>query len=209
MSDVTAKYENVEQKMERLIDELGAMKHTSVRNYGTPGMTSWLIGGGDHGKVRMFTASRDTREWVTPHSHRYNFTCLVLRGEVTNILFEESNVGLSSNPYTRGALTGILGQYAFLPGTTAHHYTERSQVYGVGDTYGMSYNEIHSIRFSWDARVLFFEGPEMTNISYVLEPWAYGGRIPTFQTPSWMFESEPTETHAADAHKYTLTGRWR
>ena len=34
-----------------------------------------LVGGG-YGKVRLFEASRRQQSGVTPHSHRFDFTCL-------------------------------------------------------------------------------------------------------------------------------------
>jgi hypothetical protein len=51
----------------------------------------------------------------------------------------------------------------------------------------MRYNEIHSIKFSKDAIVLFFEGPTVTDSSFVLEPVVEGEYIPTMTTEPWMF----------------------
>ena len=71
-----------------LLQLIKKMGHNEVDNYVLPGLTSSLIGGFGHGKVRLFSAERETREWVIPHSHRFDFGCLVLHGEVENILFE-------------------------------------------------------------------------------------------------------------------------
>ena len=175
------------------------MTHSRIRNYIAPGLTSWLVGGEGCGKVRLFTSDRDTREWITPHSHRFDFTCLVLAGEVTNILFQWEPAFSNGNRYAVGTLrAGGLGTYEFEPGTGAEPYSELSTVYRTGDTYSMKHDEIHTIRFSRGCAVLFFEGPEVAETSKVLEPWSDGRRVPTFVTMPWMFdraseigESEP------------------
>lgn len=177
-----------------------SMKHSGIRNYVTPGLTSWLVGGEGHGKIRLFTADRDTREWVTPHSHRFDFTCMVLAGSVTNILFSRTGRRDQGNAYAVGILrapTGGIGAYEFRSGEEVGHFDENSYVYSTGETYGMRHHEIHSIRFSRGAVVLFLEGAEVTTESVVLEPWSDGRRVPTFATQPWMFdrsvETQPGE----------------
>ncbi len=59
----------------QLIKAVLGMANNPIRHYIAPGLTSSLVGGGGHGKVRLFQADRETREWVTPHSHRFDFTC--------------------------------------------------------------------------------------------------------------------------------------
>lgn len=63
--------------------------HSRVDNYaGIPGLTSWMIGTSPNGgKIRMFHSYRDHDEFITPHSHRFDFECLVVEGEVENIFF--------------------------------------------------------------------------------------------------------------------------
>lgn len=177
--------------LEALHNAVNAMKHSHIRNYIAPGLTSWLIGGEGHGKVRLFTADRDTREWITPHSHRFNFTCLVLWGSVTNILFTRTGRRDQGNAFAAGKLkapTGGIGAYEFCPGEAPEYFDERSYEYTAGETYGMRFNEVHTIRFSKSAAVLFLEGPECTTESEVLEPWSDGRRVPTFVTQPWMFQ---------------------
>lgn len=55
----------------------------------------------------------------------------------------------------------------------------------------MDAHQIHSIRFLRGAEVLVFEGPEVAHSSVVLEPWAYGERVPTFKVEPWMFRRKP------------------
>jgi hypothetical protein len=176
---------------EAIIRQLISMSHSPVRNYATPGLTSELIGGGEHGKVRIFHSDRDTRHFITPHSHRFNFTCLVLRGSVRNILYVRSDPqGPPSNLYSPALLTPVgegMGKYQLTRTLDAQSYDEVSTVYGAGDTYGMRYHEIHSIYFSKDAEVLFFEGPNVTTETTILEPWSNGDVVPTFESPDWMF----------------------
>lgn len=172
---------------------LAGMQRSPVRNYVTPGLTSWLIGGEGKGLVRMFTSDRDTNEWITPHSHRFDFTCIVLAGEVENILFTRV-YGSEGNSYCQGALIAIdggLGGYEFIPGTGYSQWEKHSYTYTRGQTYSMTAKEIHSIRFSKGAKVLFLEGPEVEQRTIVLEPWSDGARVPTFETREWMFKREP------------------
>lgn len=190
--------------LHNLISQLTDMTHSEIRNYVSPGLTSWLVSGKtgkyfDKGKVRLFIASLDTREWITPHSHRFDFACLVLRGKVTNIVYTPDPQPMfngRSTDYAVGKLRtlgGGLGAYKFVPGEEPTYYQERREEYVEGDCYSMLYQEIHSIQFSRDAMVLFFEGPEQTSETTVLEPWAYGKRVPTFDAKPWMFERVPDE----------------
>lgn len=163
------------------------MTHSEIQHYVTPGLSSKLVGGGEHGKIRFFVSDRDTREWITPHSHRFDFTCLVLRGRVENILFQRGG----GNAYCVGTIRpkdGGLGGYEIARGESPDYFVEVPSVYEAGQTYSMSSKQIHSIRFSRDAEVLFFEGPQVQDISVVLEPWSNGAVVPTFSTAPWMFQ---------------------
>jgi hypothetical protein len=158
-----------------------AMAHSTLRNYIAPGLTSYLIGGEGHGKVRLFHSDRD----------RFDFTCLVLKGSATNILFQRQ-WGNDGDLYAPGTLKrrAEFGDYEYVPGEKAETFIEKAYTYGVGETYSMKANQIHSIRFARGSEVLFFEGPEVADSSIVLEPWSNGKRIPTFVTQPWMFERE-------------------
>jgi len=181
---------------EALLKALKPMLHSRVRHYATPGLTSCLIGGNGHGKVRLFLSDRDTREWITPHSHRFDFTCLVLAGSVENILFTRATYyGYpNSNLYMTGTIRpkdGGLGGYDIARGGIAEPWVESATKYSEGDTYSMTHRQIHSIRFSRDAIVMFLEGPEVSETSVVLEPYSNEELVPTFETASWMFKRAP------------------
>lgn len=177
------------------LDEIGntlaTMKHSAVRNYALPGLTSALIGGNNRGLVRLFESDRNTEELITPHSHRFDFTCLVLRGSVDNTIYQRGGSDPYSDRYVAGTITrgAKPGEYeTFEPGTEFEWWSRASHIYGPGDVYSMCASEVHSIKFSRGARVLFLEGPEITHESTVLEPWSDGRRVPTFTTQPWMFE---------------------
>lgn len=70
------------------------------------------------------------------------------------------------------------------------HWQEKVTTYKAGCTYSMTHDQIHSIRFDRDTQVLFFEGPQLTTQSRMLEPWVDGKVVPTFRTASWMFDRQ-------------------
>jgi hypothetical protein len=183
-------------EMDHLASLVTRMANSHVRNYVVPGLTSSLVGGGKNGQVRLLTSDRPTREWVVPHSHRFDFTCLVLTGRVENILFEEFrdyndrrvNAASEYSPGTLRRVADGLGKYNLERSGQSQLYEEFTKFYGPGDTYSMTADQIHSIRFSKDAKVLFFESPEVTDSSIILEPYSNGKVVPTFETQPWMFE---------------------
>lgn len=76
-----------------------------------------------------------------------------------------------------------------------NYYFYEDEVYKEGDEYGMMFDEIHSIFFSRDTWVLFFEGPEVTEETAILEPYVYADtrwahRFITLQTTNQMFIKE-------------------
>lgn len=172
------------------IRTLSEMSHHSVRNYITPGLTSSLLGGDGHGMVRLFTADRDTREWITPHSHRFNFSCIVIRGQVENLMFTPG-AGNKYCPATLRRKGGIGDGYEVVRNPeNAASYTETSRTYVAGDTYSLTYTDIHSIRFSKDAVVLFLEGPFVAEETTILEPFSNGSIVETFEMKPWMFQKD-------------------
>lgn len=181
--------------IEAIRKALNDMVHSPVRHYATAGLTSWLVGG-DRGKVRLFRSDRSTRHWITPHSHRFNFTCLVLRGSVENIVFRKGFEGDAYCVSTLRPKAGGMGGYELERGSGWTKMVETSQKFATGETYSMRAEEIHSIRFSSDAEVLFFEGPEVLTSSQLLEPWSDGKVVPTFECAPWMFEREKAASTA-------------
>ena len=170
------------------LDQIKAMAHSPLHNYAIPGLTSWIIGANpdpQRGCVRLFECSRQHFELIIPHSHRFDFRCLVLRGGVNNVVWTADEEG---DEFAVSTLRygGEPGHYS----TTVEEvvrFSSRVDRYTKGQWYGMKHDEIHSIFFGRGSAVLFFEGPQVTNQSQILEPYVDGQRVPTFQVESWMF----------------------
>jgi hypothetical protein len=60
--------------------------------------------------------------------------------------------------------------------------------YKAGEWYSMTHAEFHSIRFSYGARVLFFEGSQVKPESYCLVPYVNGQVCDTFYWREWMMK---------------------
>jgi hypothetical protein len=170
-------------------------QNNRLRNYILAGLDSYLVGDqASGGKVRMFESSRATRDEITPHSHRFDFACLVLSGRVVNTLYEEP-YGPEADKEQWGVST--IDQVCGPDGVREYVHTHepdpiwlvrRAGHYGPGDIYWMSRDEIHSITFSAGTRVVFFEGPQVVARSRMIEPWVNGKVVPTFHVEPWMFE---------------------
>lgn len=171
------------------MEMLRAMANNPLGNYaGIPGLTSSLLGGPGpgHGSVRMFDCSRFHRESLVPHSHRFDVLCLVLRGYVVNHIWtERPGDSFVATEYTYMGAPGYLQ-----PGQVSEpaSYAAVGTRYDAGEFYSMKAAEIHSIEFSRDACVLFFEGPQVTSEVTVLEPFVDGRKVPTFQVQPWMYQ---------------------
>lgn len=170
---------------------IGPMRNNTLHNYIVPGLTSHLIGGAAHGLVRLFHAERETLEFITPHSHRFDFTCLVLNGNVANTIFSVGTV--HDELWVQSEINQVCGKdglndYVHKRETEPTFWRSETKQWHMGDTYSMKHTEIHSIKFSRNAKVLFFEGPQITTTSHMIEPWSNGKVIPTFRTEPWMFE---------------------
>lgn len=190
--------------MDHLCEHLAKIRHSPLQNYIAPGLRSSMIGGRaqDGSCVRLFESERDTREhWITPHSHTFDFTCLVIDGMVENIIFQPINSCSSLTPGERGRTAQYSLGYLHrdLPHSPGQNYrVERTNVvekmvpytalYKEGECYRLEHDEVHSIRFFPGAKVLFFEGATLNNPTVFLEPWVEGyGAVPTFKVEPWMF----------------------
>jgi len=174
---------------------LQTIKHSSLRNYVLPGVTSSLIGGAPGaGQVRLFEASRIQEEHVTPHSHRFDFQCLVLEGWVKNILYVPAPEYFDFYEEQELLFGGKPGLYR-TEGIGRNFFKKEEKRYDQGEWYGMKSDEIHSIEFSQHAVVLFFEGPEVTNKTIILQPVVDGEVCQTFRVADWMFKKakEPSQ----------------
>jgi hypothetical protein len=170
------------------------MKHSPLRNYaGIPGLTSWLITNpGPRGVIRLFENERDHQEVIVPHSHRYDFQCQVLQGTVVNRIWTPQGSGSklweNYDPYLATSLI-YDGNNKYIRSTTdTQYWSFVDEKYEKGERYEMKAEEVHSIRFTRNTKVLFFEGPARYNSSVILEPIANGLHIPTFKVEPWMFQ---------------------
>lgn len=138
----------------------------------------------------MFEASRETHHVITPHSHKFDFCCLVLRGTVENTIFIED---VNGDEWAVIKQKGELGDYNSEI-ECAYKCSAISNVYNQGQTYSMKNYEFHSIKFSKDAVVLFFEGEKVSDVSYYLEPIVDSKVLDTFLVKDWMFKRQKNLT---------------
>lgn len=168
------------------------MKHSPLRNYaGIPGLTSWAIGGMSTpgaGMVRMMECNREHHENIIPHSHRFDLHCIVLAGSVRNVLWKPSVIGDEYRSTSlRASSAGVYEAIETGEERSIKWQAEESR-YVENDEYHMKAREVHSIYFSRGAVVLFFEGPQVSGESLILEPVVDGEVIPTFKVEPWMFK---------------------
>ena len=170
---------------------LQSMQRNGLRNYVIPGLSSHQLGDGARGgQVRMFSCFRDQQEHITPHSHRFDFAAYVLNGKVWNQIWtidDEDEGGL----YMVSELLygGEVGEYKY-KNLYPKSFRRETTSYSTGDWYFMRANEIHSIEFQAGTQVIFFEGPEKTNGTKILEPFVHDKVVRTFDIKEWMFEKE-------------------
>lgn len=174
------------------------MLNSRLDNYIIPGLASELVGGGAFGKVRLFSTDREARDFITPHSHRFDFTCLVLAGTVYNTIYTEDQMR-TGDEWLGSTIDQVCGQnglleYKHVRDGTPNNWDQQTSTYVASDTYSMKHHEVHSIRFERGSRVLFFEGPQVTTTSRMIEPWVNGRVVPTFKTEAWMFQRQTTGT---------------
>ena len=175
-----------------IIEELLKKAYSPLKNYIIPGLTSSLITApSKDGCIRLFESSREHQEQLTPHSHRFDFRCYVVKGWVTNIIWNKEFLASQGDRFRSSALTyqGEAGKYKTVAGESGYWSPSKS-TYNAGEFYSMHYHQIHSIQFSRNAQVLFFEGKTETDESVILEPDVDGLVIKTMKTEKWMFKSE-------------------
>jgi hypothetical protein len=138
----------------------------------------------------MFTMSRHHEEPILPHSHRFDFRCLVLRGAVHNHIWRRTSEHRGDS-YMVSNVTyeGELGLHHREDAEEAH-FAKGVASFKAGEEYSMRAEEFHSIYFERGTEVLFFEGPNRLELSQILEPIVMGERIPLFRTDEWMFKRE-------------------
>lgn len=175
------------QLSKKHFDLILSMRNQGLANYVIPGLDSHMIGGAEHGCVRLFQCSRDHQEQITPHSHRFDFSAQVLRGSVNNFIWKQSPDG-DKFLVSEMIYSGAPGEYSTGKEEVKRMAISESDRYAPGDWYHMKAEEIHSIEFSRDAAVLFFEGPQVSDRNVILQPHTAHGTIRTFKTEPWMFQ---------------------
>lgn len=171
------------------------LKHSPIKNYVVPGLTSWLITQpGPNGCMRLFTASRSQTHFVTPHNHRYDFTAFVIQGYVVNTIYrliKEEDENDEMSDAERFAVCDLhkdfTGVFAVEQKESAMFVPEESE-YHQGSSYSMRYEQFHTIEFSKDAIVLVIESEQKSGISEILQPVVDGVMIPTFKVEPWMYQ---------------------
>lgn len=176
------------------VQALLRMAHSKVSNYVIPGLSSSLIGmPSPAGTIRLFRSEREHQEVITPHSHRFDFQCWVLRGSVRNRLWRTTYQGDPKGDLfqsTELIYGGDMGAYE-KGETVVGSWLYEDKKFDAGQVYSMRAHEVHSIYFSRGAIVLFLEGATVADKSKIIEPWVDGKVIPTFKVEPWMFNKEP------------------
>lgn len=177
--------------MKSIIEICKEMKSDTLNNYVVPGLACSLLSKRDS-KVRLFEASRIQQREIVPHSHRFDSAALVLRGKVTNKIWKIDEDPLSNNDtyeIAESMYRNEPGQYTLnSEGKVIKPFNIFTYKYAEGDSYYMSHEAIHSVEFSKDAIVLFFEGPMVKNFNTVLLPHVDGETINTLRIEPWMFK---------------------
>ena len=165
------------------LEVIKALRVNTLHNYALPGLSSSLL---QNGKVRLFESCRNMEEFITPHSHRFPFACLVLQGTVQNSLWVEDPNG---DEYQISELHygGEVGKYSVVE-KDVRRFVPFKQDYRTGHWYAMEAKQIHSIRFARDTVVLFFEGIDESQTTEILQPVVNMNVVPTFKTEDWMFQ---------------------
>ena len=173
--------------MKELITILNQMRNKTVNNYVIAGLRSSMIGGDEYGCVRLFEQERFQQDFICPHNHRFDFTCLVLEGSVINRQWRASNRSAGDLfQEKRLTYTGEIGKYSESL-EEKRYYTYSDEEYVAGDYYGMTHDVIHSIEFGRKSKVLFFEGAHKSDSSIILNPIVDGTEIEFDRVDDWMF----------------------
>lgn len=171
------------------LEAILGMTHSKLGNYILPGLESALLGS----KTRLFINTRESIGQITPHNHRFDFQCLVLRGWVVNTLFvkDESEKTGEAFARKRKIYTGTPGEYKDAQLSGAAMFNRDKRKYQVGHWYGMKSDQFHTIEFSPDAVVLFVEGVTVASSFDYLVPIVNGEVIDTMSVEPWMFKKIP------------------
>ena len=151
--------------LNNLLKLVNTIQSDSIDNYIVDGLNSSLL---ENGVVRMFTTTHHQIDGIAPHSHRYDFACVVLQGKVTNHLWYAAQDGDDMQVMSLKYL-GAPGKYSTTD-LAVQKFARSSTVYEAGEIYMMERDQIHNIEFTKGTQVLFFEGPQKTETSLALQP---------------------------------------
>jgi hypothetical protein len=171
-------------------DRLILIGKNPIKNYIIPGLESRVIEEFEDGLIRIFIATRSQNQFITPHSHRYNLTCKVMRGGVINKIWVKTD-DPSCDTFTmcKAKYGGEPGNYGDVQELSVDRWTSKEDYYGRGKTYYMHKNQVHSIEFIKDTVLLLNEAERDNSVpSVYLEPNIDGQTINTFNVQPWMFE---------------------
>jgi hypothetical protein len=174
---------------EAVLKALIEKKNKPIYNYIIPGLTSWNIAEGPNQTIRLYEASRDQYQTITPHSHRSKLECFVLEGFVENFIWTPST-DIKDDFWFKNELfyNGDPGNYTKIQASISERWKRSKRIYGVGESYVMEHDVIHSILFYKGAKLLLIKGPEVTEKTIILEQEAYGKCIPTLNVEPWMYK---------------------
>lgn len=167
-----------------ILDFIADTAHNRVSNYVVPGLDSVLL---ENSKTRLFEATRTQQAFVTPHTHRYNLFSVVLQGWATNTIYEPATCGERFAKSSIGA-----EEFEYEPDTIGKigFYNPETKTHRQGESFYLTYNQIHTIEFSKDALVLIVESPEIKTPQFILQPVNHKGDIlDIFTVKDWMFKS--------------------
>lgn len=171
--------------MEKIRNMVELMKTDTVKNYVIAGLNSSLL---SNCTLRYFECDRRHQDTVTPHSHRFDFFCIVLEGWVVNRLWTECQepdgdlFQVSAMKYE-----GEFGKYTRKE-LRQDYFTYSDFKYVAGEFYSMDAEQIHSIFFSKNAKILFFESKHQIKSSNIIEPVVDGEVIKTCNKLDYMFK---------------------
>ena len=160
---------------------------SKIPNYVLPGLESYLVDG--HPECRVFHATRVAFSAPIPHSHRSDLRCLVLKGCAVHHVFTPDEKGdlystrkMRYNGRPGNYQDDIIVEYAAPLGSKTDAYLE-------GDSYSLTYDQIHTVTFSRDSYILIEEGEHKTEWTQYLLPVVDGRVIGEMTVEPWMFKS--------------------
>ena len=165
------------------------MTHSPVDNYVIPGLKSMLIGGrhSDGSCVRIFKCNRNHQENITPHSHRFDFTSVILSGKVRHKVWDPCDKD-AGDLFTLSKIDyhGAIGSHS-REECGVDYYAFKEKTYSAGEIYSLGIDEIHSIEFEKGTVVVLFEGEQQRDHSYIIEPHVNGATCETMLVAPYMF----------------------